>query len=420
MRALVGMYYAPVRITGRERLPLGPVLFVANHQDSLLDPVLVGSAAKRKVSFLAKATLFDVPVLGALLRGLGMIPAYRAEDDAAQVRRNLEILDRAAEALAAGDCVGIFPEGKSHDLPCVEQIKGGAARIALKAVALGGRPMLVPVGMNFERKEGFRTALWIQIGEPLDLAGFVKEYPHEKQARSAVSAEIETRLKRVALHLDDPEMLPLLNQLEHLAPRIGLKSPGPLARLQLRKRVAAAMNHYFATDRVRAEAAAATIHAYSDELKAAGIQPRSPVMRFRRLRLTLRLLRDGLLFMSGIVPAVAGLLHHAVPYVVSRKIAARFNDGRTTLALARLGFGLPLMIAAYAGVWFALRSYFLPWVAWAWTLAMPWCGFMALQKLRRLRRGGVALVAQVRLCFQPEKLRALRDRQAEVRPTQPL
>lgn len=115
-----------MRVTGRGRLPEGAVLFVANHQDSLLDPVLITSAAKRKVRFLAKATLFDVPVLGTLMRSLGMIPAYRSQDDAAQVRRNLEILDRAAEALAAGDSVGIFPEGKSHDLPRVEQIKSGS------------------------------------------------------------------------------------------------------------------------------------------------------------------------------------------------------------------------------------------------------------------------------------------------------
>ncbi len=415
MRALVGVYYAPVRITGREKLPPGPVLFVANHSDSLLDPLLIGLAAKRNVRFLAKATLFDVPVLGALMRGLGMIPAYRAQDDAAQVRRNLEILDVAAAALAAGDCVGIFPEGKSHDLPHVEQIKSGAARIALKAVALGGRPMLVPLGMNFERKESFRTALWIQIGEPLDLAEFVKEHPHEKQAQRAVTAEIESRLRRVALHLNDPQLLPLLDQLEHLVPRFGLTRPGPLGRLQIRKRVADALNYFYAADRSRAEESVAIIQAYTDELKAAGIQPRSPVMRFRRLRLVLRLLRDALFFMVGIVPALAGLLHHAVPYVVSRKLAARFNDGRTTLALARLGFGLPLMIATYAGVWFALRSYFLPWVAWTWTLAMPYCGFVALQKLRRLRRGGEALVAQARLCFQPEKLRALRQHQSKVR-----
>jgi glycerol-3-phosphate O-acyltransferase/dihydroxyacetone phosphate acyltransferase len=416
VRTLVGMYYAPVRFTGRERLPKGPILFVANHQDSLLDPVLVGSLARREVRFLAKATLFDVPVLGSVIRSLGMIPAYRPQDDASQMKRNLEILDRAAEALAAGHCVGIFPEGKSHDLPCIEQIKSGTARIAMKAVQLGAKPQLVAVGMNFERKESFRTALWVQAGDPLDLADFLSGHGHEKQAQRALTAEIESRLKRVALHLDNPELLPLLDQLEHLVPRPGLNTPGPLARLQLRKRVADAMNHFYAADPPRAESAAQQILAYGHALQGEGLKPGSPVMRYRRLRLTLRLVRDTASHLFGIVPALAGLAHHAVPFVVSRWLAARVCPrGRMTMALARLAFGLPLMIATYVGVWFALRSYFLPWVAWTWTLAMPFCGFFALKRLRKLRRGGQALAAQARLCLQKRKLQALRTQQAEVR-----
>ena len=82
--------------------------------------------------------------------------------------------------------MGIFPEGKSHDLPRIEQIKSGTARIAIKAVELakdGSKPALVAVGMNFERKESFRTALWIQAGEPLDVAAFVRAHPHENRRR---------------------------------------------------------------------------------------------------------------------------------------------------------------------------------------------------------------------------------------------
>lgn len=412
------MYYAPVRITGRERLPKGPVLFVANHQDSLLDPVLVGTVARRRVRFLAKATLFDVPVLGRLLRGMGMIPAYRAQDDASQMRRNLEILDRAAEALASGDSVGIFPEGKSHDLPRIEQIKSGTARIAIKAAELakeGVTPMLVPVGLNFERKESFRTALWIQVGEPLNPAEFVRAHPHEKQAQRALTHEIETRLKRVAMHLDNPDLAPLLDQLEYLVPPFGLTNPGPLGRLQIRKRVADALNYFFATDRPRAEESAAKIRAYTGELAAAGVEPGSPVMRFRRLRLTLQLLRDTALIAAGIIPAIPGVLHHAVPYYGAGLLARKFNAGRTTLALARLGFGLPLMVATYIAVWFALRAYFPAWAAWTWIALMPVCGFIALASWRKLRRGGRSLIAQVRLCVQPEQLRALRRRQSEVR-----
>lgn len=415
VRILVGMYYAPVRITGCKRQPDAPILYVANHQDSLLDPVLVGTVARRNVRFLAKATLFDVPVVGTILRGLGMIPAYRPQDDPTQVRRNLEILDLAAQALADGSSVGIFPEGKSHDLPRIEQIKSGTARIAQKAVELGGNPLLVAIGMNFERKEGFRTALWIQVGEPLKIRELLSAHPHEKQAQRALTVEIESRLKQVALHLDDVQLLPLLEQLEHLVPHAGFKSPGPLGRLQMRKRIADALNHFYATDRPRAEAAAATVHAYAAELNAAGVRPDSPVMRFRRWRLTFRLLRDALLFCFGLIPALAGFLHHCVPYFLSRRLAMRFNDGKSTLALVRLATGLPLMLLTYVGVWFALRSHFLPWVAWAWVLAMPYCGFVALKKIRRLRRGGQSLWSQCKLSFGNEKIRVLRNSQEQVR-----
>lgn len=409
------MYYAPIRITGRDNIPQGPVLFVANHQDSLLDPVLVASAARRNVRFMAKATLFDVPVLGTVMHGLGMIPAYRAQDDAAQVKRNLEILDRAAEALVAGESVGVFPEGKSHDELCVAEVKSGAARMAQKAVTLGARLTLVPIGMNFERKEGFRTALWIQIGKPLNVAAFLEAYPHEKQGQRALTQEIVNRLREVALHLDDTRLAPLLEELEFLVPAPGLKSRGPLGRLQSRKRVADALNHFYASDRPWAEAAANQVQAFTAALAAEGVHPGSPVMRFRRLRLTLRLLRDGAGLILAALPILAGWLHHVVPYVVSRRLAARWNDGRSTLALMRLGFGLPLMVLCYAGVWLTLRAWFLPWVAWTWLLLMPWCGFLALKYLRRLRRGGSAALAQTRLFFRPEKLRALRQQQDETR-----
>jgi 1-acyl-sn-glycerol-3-phosphate acyltransferase len=61
-------------------------LICANHANSLFDPVLVGVAARRPVKFMAKAPLFDTPVLGPAMKALGMVPAFRGSDDARQVR----------------------------------------------------------------------------------------------------------------------------------------------------------------------------------------------------------------------------------------------------------------------------------------------------------------------------------------------
>ena len=159
-RALARFYYSTIQIDGAERIPArGAVLFVANHANSLLDPVVIGIAAARPVHFLAKAPLFQVPVFGRILFALGMVPAFRASDDSSQVGRNVESLSRAAQFLARGEAVGIFPEGKSHDALQLEQVKSGAARMALQAIEAGAELTIVPLGINYERKERFRSVV---------------------------------------------------------------------------------------------------------------------------------------------------------------------------------------------------------------------------------------------------------------------
>src|SRR3954462_12184994 len=108
VRGLVKFYYPRIEVTGGALVPRsGPVLLVANHPNSLIDPVLLGIAAQRPVRLLAKAPLFNVPVFGSVLRALGMVPAYRGSDDAKQVSKNVESLAVAARQIAAGCVMGI-------------------------------------------------------------------------------------------------------------------------------------------------------------------------------------------------------------------------------------------------------------------------------------------------------------------------
>src|SRR4051794_37710606 len=111
VRSLVRIYYPKIEISARERIPKSsPVLLVANHANSLIDPVILGIAASRRVHFLAKAPLFEIPVFGTALRALGMVPAYRGSDDSKQVKNNLKSLSAASEFLQRDEAVGIFPE----------------------------------------------------------------------------------------------------------------------------------------------------------------------------------------------------------------------------------------------------------------------------------------------------------------------
>ena len=114
-----------IEVEGVEALPEdGPVLLAGNH-DSYYDPVMIGFAARRRrqVHALAKAELWKVPVLSKVLDGMGQIPIDRGAGDA-------HALDRAIEALRAGACIGVFPEGtrsRGKEL----RARSGIGRLAL-------------------------------------------------------------------------------------------------------------------------------------------------------------------------------------------------------------------------------------------------------------------------------------------------
>ena len=93
-------------VEGAELLPTsGPVLIVGNH-DSQWDPVAIGMAGRkrRQIRALAKASLWDIPGLAPILRGMGQIPINRGAADAGA-------LDEAIRQLREGACIGVFPEG---------------------------------------------------------------------------------------------------------------------------------------------------------------------------------------------------------------------------------------------------------------------------------------------------------------------
>jgi 1-acyl-sn-glycerol-3-phosphate acyltransferase len=412
-RFVVWCYYSPVRIIGRERVPRrGPVLLVANHANSLIDPVLVGLVARRRVGFLAKAPLFDVPVFGRLIRWLGMIPVFRPKDDPAQTKRSLLSLSQAAEELAKGAAVGIFPEGKTHDLRALAEVMGGTARLIQQAVDAGaGELRVVPVGINFDDKRLFRSAVWIEVGEPLLVADILAAAGPPAAGRRVLTKEIAARLRAVMIHLDRAEMEPFLEDLEILDPALAKPGRARVFSLQQRKVVADALNHYCQSRPESVARIGRALLAHRARLREHGLRVGSAVLNEPAPRRLLGLLWNTGRLAFGALPVAAGLLQNLPPWLVERLIVRLLPQaGHTTVALSRLAVGVPVFVLWYAFTWWLLVGYFLPWVAWFWVLVTPFAGLFALRYLRSAGTILRAWLEELRMLAKGPVLTKLRDR----------
>ena len=208
-RAASHIYYR-VRFTG-PAIPAGPVLLVANHPNSLLDPTLVVAAGARPVRFLAKAPLFSDRKIGWLMKAAGAIPVHRRADDPALMSKNEDAFRAAFDVLAGGAVVGIFPEGISHNDPSMAPLKTGAARIALGASAQVGRAIsIVPVGLSFRAKEIFRSDAYVVRGFPLAWGDLFSRGPDDVEAVQELTARIDAALRSVTVNLNSWEDQPVV------------------------------------------------------------------------------------------------------------------------------------------------------------------------------------------------------------------
>src|SRR6266850_2775395 len=221
LKLALRIYFRRIEVTGLEHVPVeSPVIFVLNHPNALVDPVFLLCLAPRQVSFLAKAPLFRMPVLGSLVRALDSLPVYRRQDEGEDVSRNNETFIAARKLLARGGTIGICPEGVSHNEPRLRPIKTGAARIALAAISTGEvRDLkIVPAGLYYTSKTKFRSAVLLYFGKPIEVEPVELE-PDGNPPRAAVrelSDRIESALREVMLDAEHEEALQTITRAERI------------------------------------------------------------------------------------------------------------------------------------------------------------------------------------------------------------
>jgi 1-acyl-sn-glycerol-3-phosphate acyltransferase len=143
----------------------GPLLIIANHPNSFLDAVIIGSYYKRRVYFLARGDAFKKPIHRFLLESLNMIPVYRLREGKEFLHLNDYAFSRSIELLSKGFAVLIFIEGICVNSNELQPFKKGTARILEGIQKLNVYPTIHITGIAFNQFRGIGKIVNLVVSE---------------------------------------------------------------------------------------------------------------------------------------------------------------------------------------------------------------------------------------------------------------
>lgn len=200
-------YFKKINLVGIENIPKKrAILFVSNHQNALIDPLLIGATTPRELNFLTRADIFDKPLVKALLSSVNMLPIYRMGDGLNSLHKNEEIFQKCYHILGKNGTVLIFPEGNHNIKKRVRILSKGFTRIVFGA--LENNPELelvvVPIGVNYTNAKKYASSVSICFGKPIS----VNEFYDSKginEASADLKHTVREALKKLVTHIENLE-----------------------------------------------------------------------------------------------------------------------------------------------------------------------------------------------------------------------
>jgi glycerol-3-phosphate O-acyltransferase / dihydroxyacetone phosphate acyltransferase len=347
-RGIIRLYFRRIERIGE---PPGPDVrgrvFVSNHHNALIDPILVLTDAACEIAPIAKSTLWKVPGLKWLLDGAGAVPLHRRKDDPTKdTSSNEAAFDAIATHLAGDGNILIFPEGTSHSEPHLAPLRTGAARMLVAADAKGAPLTFQAVALEFSERDRFRSrclVLWGPVRKLEDVPGAGEERVQN------ITAQMAADLSDLLVEGDTPDDKRLVARIaEMLANDAGdstlsgwstLGRQVELAGETLRSGEPSIVAH------VRR-----TVDAYYEELDRLGRRD----MQLAAATAAVTKPPSRWLGRAVLAPlAVPGFVLYAIPYFIPRFVARRTDpDAVSTIKLGAALVVYPVWMAGLVGASF--------------------------------------------------------------------
>ena len=388
VRALLAIFYRRVDVAGLEHVPSsGPLLVAGNHQNGLVDPMLLIATMPRTLRPLAKSNLFRHPLIAPFLALARALPVYRRQDADGDTKRNVETFHAVSDALAQGEAIVIFPEGVSQPEPALQTLRTGAARLLLDAEAAGALPVtLLPVGIVVNEPGRFRSGhALVLIGAPVPLDDCRALAAREPVAGVRMLTERLTEaLRRQIIEAEDRDTLRLLRVIERVWREESGTAPEPRSAAWL-QRASRAYRWLRVSAPAEVESFRQEVETYADELDRIGVRPETLGRRYAPSVVARYTAREILPLLLGLPLAAVGMVLHALPYHLLGWGVRLARPDADTEATYKLAGGIVIYPLAWAlEAWLVRRWAGTRWLV-VFLLALLPCGFFALAWQARLQ-----------------------------------
>ena len=391
------LFFRRIETVNAETVPENDALiFVMNHPNGLIDPALVFVALPRKISFLAKSTLFKMPFISSVLKTVEALPLYRKVDEGADVSKNQLTFEICQKLLRKGGAIALFPEGISHNSPKLMPLKTGAARIALGAVSVDTgdeRPLnlrIVPVGLFYTSKTTFRSEALLHFGEsfPVDPIELDERGQPTREAVKDLTDEIEAALKRVTVNAETEAELEIAAKAEDLFSSVyeGINLEQTLAsRFDFLKRyISEPLNKRFGETTTEEKSLKKRIAGYEKKLKLLNLEPENLSLENHSFWYVFRhFILRGLLLLLFLPLSITGTVLHFPAYQICKILAYFYGKHGVDDVVSSVKILAAMLFMPLTWIITALILYFY----FGWEIALIsipvsiLCGYVALVSL---------------------------------------
>lgn len=179
----------------------GPLLIAANHPNSFLDAIIVGTLFRSPVYSLARGDAFAGSFITKILRSFNMLPVYRVSEGVENLEHNYTTFDACEELFEANKIVLIFSEGGCTNEWHLRPLKKGTARLALNAWENDIPLKVLPLGINYSSFRFFGKNVFLNFGSIITKNDFPTSISFGKYLKD-FNESLNSQLQKLVYEVD--------------------------------------------------------------------------------------------------------------------------------------------------------------------------------------------------------------------------